>query len=75
MPVCSTPTVLPASNLASDERMLPPNLRGYAALKYAASPRNARITVSGPHAVSNHGARRAFAIQDLSSSVRGQAWM
>lgn len=47
-------------NLASDERMLPPNLQGYAPEVRGIAKSNAKITVSGrPHAVRNHRACRA----------------
>lgn len=61
-------------NLASDERMLPPNLQGYAPEVRGIAKSNARITVSqeGRTLYQTTVPAGPFAIQDLSSSVRGK---
>lgn len=60
-------------NLASDERMLPPNLQGYAPEIKGIANSNARVTVSQSGHIINQTTVPAgpFNIQDLRSSVRG----
>lgn len=61
-------------NLASDERMLPPNLQGYAPEVRGIAKSNAKITVSqeGRTLYETTVPAGPFAIQDLNSSVRGK---
>jgi outer membrane usher protein PapC len=60
-------------NLASDERMLPPNLQGYAPEIHGIAKSNARVTVSqNAHVVYQTTVPAGpFNIQDLRSAVRG----
>ncbi|WP_058910660.1 fimbria/pilus outer membrane usher protein [Entomohabitans teleogrylli] len=60
-------------NLASDERMLPPNLQGYAPEIHGVAKTNAKVTVSQSGRVIHETTVPAgpFNIQDLRSSVRG----
>ena len=60
-------------NLASDERMLPPNLRGYAPQINGIAKSNSKIIVSQAGRVVYETTVPAgpFSIQDLQSSVRG----
>ncbi|SDJ30499.1 outer membrane usher protein [Pseudomonas delhiensis] len=60
-------------SLSSDDRMLPPNLRGYAPLISGLARTNATVTVSqqGRVLYSTTVTPGAFSIQDLSSSVQG----
>ncbi|WP_318652517.1 fimbria/pilus outer membrane usher protein [Pseudomonas sp. PDM19] len=59
--------------LSSDDRMLPPSLRGYAPLISGLARTNATVTVSqqGRVLYSTTVTPGAFSIQDLSSSVQG----
>ncbi|EOY2769045.1 fimbria/pilus outer membrane usher protein, partial [Shigella sonnei] len=59
--------------LESDERMLPPNIRGYAPQITGIAETNARVVVSQQGRVIYDSTVPAgtFSIQDLSSSVRG----
>ncbi|EMH4163955.1 fimbria/pilus outer membrane usher protein [Pluralibacter gergoviae] len=61
-------------NLASDERMLPPNLQGYAPEVHGIAKSNAKVTISQQGRVIYQTTVPAgpFNIQDLQSSVRGQ---
>lgn len=61
-------------NLASDERMLPPNLQGYAPEVRGIAKSNAKITVSqeGRTLYETTVPAGPFVIQDLNSSVRGR---
>ncbi|MBP6123382.1 fimbria/pilus outer membrane usher protein [Providencia heimbachae] len=60
-------------NLASDERMLPPNLRGYAPQINGIAKSNSKIIVSRAGQVVYETTVPAgpFSIQDLQSSIRG----
>ncbi|HEP1058596.1 TPA: fimbria/pilus outer membrane usher protein [Klebsiella aerogenes] len=60
-------------NLASDERMLPPNLQGYAPEVHGIARSNAKVTVSQQGRVIYQTTVPAgpFNIQDLHGSVRG----
>ena len=60
-------------SLSSDDRMLPPNLRGYAPLISGLARTNARVTVAqqGRVLYSTTVTPGAFSIQDLNSSVQG----
>ncbi|MCP1649816.1 fimbria/pilus outer membrane usher protein [Pseudomonas nitroreducens] len=60
-------------SLSSDDRMLPPNLRGYAPLISGLARTNATVTVSqqGRVLYSTTVTPGAFSIQDLNSSVQG----
>ncbi|MFJ2988911.1 fimbria/pilus outer membrane usher protein [Collimonas sp. NPDC087041] len=59
--------------LSSDDRMLPPNLRGYAPLINGVARTNATVTVSqqGRVLYSTKVSPGAFSIQDLNSAVQG----
>lgn len=61
------------ANLASDERMLPPNLQGYAPQVHGIARSNAKVTVSQQQRVIYQTTVPAgpFNIEDLRSSVRG----
>lgn len=61
-------------NYASDERMLPPNLQGYAPQVHGIAKSNAKVTVSQQGRVIYQTTVPAgpFNIEDLRSSVRGQ---
>lgn len=61
------------ANLASDERMLPPNLQGYAPQVHGIAKSNAKVTVSQQQHVIYQTTVPAgpFNIEDLRSSVRG----
>ncbi|NDJ55755.1 fimbria/pilus outer membrane usher protein [Enterobacteriaceae bacterium 4M9] len=61
------------ANLASDERMLPPSLRGYAPEIHGVARTNAKVTVmqSGRTIYETTVAAGPFNIQDLRNSVRG----
>lgn len=61
------------ANLASDERMLPPNLQGYAPEVHGIARSNAKVTVSQQGRVIYQTTVPAgpFNIQDLHGSVRG----
>lgn len=61
-------------NLTTDERMLPPNLQGYAPEIRGIAKSNAKITVSqeGHTLYETTVPAGPFAIQDLNSSVRGR---
>ncbi|MTD28823.1 fimbria/pilus outer membrane usher protein [Erwinia sorbitola] len=61
-------------NLASDERMLPPNLQGYAPQIRGIAKSNAKVTVSqGDHIIYETTVPAGpFNIQDLDSAVRGE---
>ena len=61
-------------NPASDERMLPPNLQGYAPEVRGIAKSNAKITVSqeGRTLYETTVPAGPFAIQDLNGSVRGK---
>nr|WP_314425846.1 fimbria/pilus outer membrane usher protein [uncultured Erwinia sp.] len=61
-------------NLASDERMLPPNLQGYAPQVRGIAKSNAKVTVSqsGRTIYETTVPAGPFNIQDLNSSVRGE---
>jgi outer membrane usher protein len=60
-------------SLSSDDRMLPPSLRGYAPLINGVARTNARVTVSqqGRVLYSTTVTPGAFTIQDLGSSAQG----
>lgn len=60
-------------NLESDERMLPPNLRGYAPEIHGVARTNAKVTVTqnGRTIYETTVAAGPFNIQDLRNSVRG----
>ncbi|RON66091.1 fimbrial protein [Pseudomonas fluorescens] len=64
---------LRGATLSSDDRMLPPNLRGYAPLISGLARTNATVTVSqqGRVLYSTTVTPGAFSIQDLNSSVQG----
>lgn len=64
---------LRGASLVSDDRMLPPNLRGYAPLISGLARTNATVTVSqqGRVLYSTTVTPGAFSIQDLNSSVQG----
>lgn len=61
-------------NLASDERMLPPNLQGYAPEVHGIAKSNAKVTVSqsGRTIYETTVPAGPFNIQDLSNAVRGK---
>ncbi|EMB4324213.1 fimbria/pilus outer membrane usher protein [Pluralibacter gergoviae] len=61
-------------NLASDERMLPPSLQGYAPQVHGIAKSNAKVTISQQGRVIYQTTVPAgpFNIEDLRSSVRGQ---
>ena len=61
-------------NLASDERMLPPNIQGYAPQVRGIAKSNAKVTVSqsGRTIYETTVPAGPFNIQDLNSSVRGE---
>lgn len=61
-------------NLASDERMLPPNLQGYAPQIRGVAKSNAKVTVSqGDHIIYETTVPAGpFNIQDLNSGIRGE---
>ncbi|AHG20039.1 fimbrial assembly protein [Chania multitudinisentens RB-25] len=61
-------------NLASDERMLPPNLQGYAPQVRGIARSNAKVTVlqEGRTLYQTTVPAGPFVIQDLNSSVRGR---
>lgn len=62
------------ANLASDERMLPPDLQGYAPEVRGIAKTNAKVTVTQEGRILYQTTVPAgpFIIQDLSSSVRGK---
>jgi outer membrane usher protein FimD/PapC len=64
---------LRGATLSSDDRMLPPNLRGYAPLINGVARTNATVTVAqqGRVLYSTKVNPGAFSIQDLNSSVQG----
>lgn len=64
---------LRGATLSSDDRMLPPNLRGYAPLISGVARTNATVTVSqqGRVLYSTTVTPGAFSLQDLNSSVQG----
>ncbi len=64
---------LRGATLSSDDRMLPPNLRGYAPLISGLARTNATVTVSqqGRVLYSTTVTPGAFSIQDLNSSAQG----
>ncbi|MEO6919423.1 MAG: fimbria/pilus outer membrane usher protein [Collimonas sp.] len=64
---------LRGATLSSDDRMLPPNLRGYAPLINGVARTNATVTVAqqGRVLYSTKVTPGAFSIQDLNSSVQG----
>jgi len=61
-------------NLRSDERMLPPNLQGYAPEVRGVAASNAKVTIlqEGRVLYETTVSAGPFVIQDLSSSVRGR---
>lgn len=65
---------LRGATLSSDDRMLPPNLRGYAPLISGLARTNATVTVSqqGRVLYSTTVTPGAFSIQDLNSGVQGE---
>ncbi|MDD1135703.1 outer membrane usher protein [Pseudomonas shahriarae] len=62
------------ANLASDDNMLPPNLRGYAPEVSGVATTNARVTVSqqGRLLYETQVAAGPFRIQDISNAVSGK---
>ena len=62
------------ANLASDDNMLPPNLRGYAPEVTGVATSNARVTVSqqGRLLYETQVASGPFRIQDISNAVNGK---
>ena len=64
---------LRGASLSSDDRMLPPNLRGYAPLISGLARTNATVTVSqqGRVLYSTTVTPGAFSLQDINSSVQG----